>query len=88
MMTPEDGEQPVEFYVLEETTIGGIDYFLVTDTEEEDGEALILKDLSQKEEEEAVFEIVTDDKELDAVAAVFESLLEDVTFEKGPQDEF
>ena len=86
-MTPEDGEQPVEFYVLEETTIGGIDYFLVTDTEEEDGEALILKDLSQKEEEEAVFEIVTDDKELDAVAAVFESLLEDVTFEKGPQDE-
>ena len=86
-MTPEEGEQPVEFYVLEETTIGGVDYFLVTDTEEEDGEALILKDLSQKEEEEAVFEIVTDDKELDAVAAVFESLLEDVTFEKGPQDE-
>ena len=82
-----DGEEPVEFYVLEETTIGGIDYFLVTDTEEEDGEALILKDLSQKEEEEAVFEIVTDDKELDAVAAVFESLLEDVTFEKGTQDE-
>lgn len=87
MMTPEDGGQPVEFYVLEETTIGGIDYFLVTDTEEEDGEALILKDLSQKEEEEAVFEIVTDDKELDAVAAVFENLLEDVTFEKGTQDE-
>ena len=87
MMTPEDGGQPVEFYVLEETTIGGIDYFLVTDTEEEDGEALILKDLSQKEEEEAVFEIVTDDKELDAVAAVFESLLEEVTFEKGTQDE-
>lgn len=87
MMTPEDGGQPVAFYVLEETTIGGTDYFLVTDTEEEDGEAFILKDLSKKEEEEAIFEIVTDDKELDAVAAVFESLLEDVTFEKEPQNE-
>ena len=86
VFTPDDGGS-VEFYVLEQTTIAGRNYILVTDTEEGDGEALILKDLSQKEEEEAVFEIVTDDKELDAVAAVFESLLEDVTFEKGTQDE-
>ena len=51
----EEGEPPVEFYVLEQTTVGGCDYFLVTDTEDGDGEALILKDLSAKEEEEAVF---------------------------------
>lgn len=73
-----EGEEPVEFYVLEQTRIGGIDYILVTDTEEDDGEALILKDVSQQGEEEALYEIVTEDEELDAVSAVFENMLEDV----------
>lgn len=39
-----DGEEPVDFFVLEQTRIGGINYILVTDCEEGDGEALILKD--------------------------------------------
>lgn len=72
------GEEAVEFYVLEQTRLGGIDYILVTDSEEEDGEALILRDMSAPEEEEAVYEIVTDDEELNAVAAVFENMLEDI----------
>ncbi len=50
----------------------------MTDTEDEDGEALILKDMSQQGEEEALYEIVTDDEELDAVSAVFENMLEDI----------
>lgn len=75
-----EGEEAVEFYVLEQTRIGGIDYILVTDTEEDDGEALILKDVSQSGEEEALYEIVTEDEELDAVSAVFESMLEDIEF--------
>ncbi|MDE5931528.1 MAG: DUF1292 domain-containing protein [Lachnospiraceae bacterium] len=73
-----EGEEAVEFYVLEQTRIGGIDYILVTDTEEDDGEALILKDMSQPGEEDALYEIVTEDEELDAVSAVFESMLEDI----------
>lgn len=73
-----DGEEPVEFFVLEQTRIGGIDYILVTDTEEDDGEALILRDVSQPGETEAVYEIVTEDEELNAVAAIFESMLEDI----------
>lgn len=73
-----EGEEAVEFYVLEQTRIGGVDYILVTDTEEDDGEALILKDMSQPGEEEALYEIVTEDEELDAVSAVFESMLEDI----------
>lgn len=73
-----ENEEMVEFYVLEQTRIGGIDYILVTDTEEDDGEALILKDMSQPGEEEALYEIVTEDEELDAVSAVFESMLEDI----------
>lgn len=77
VFTPE-GEEPVSFYVLEQTRLGGIDYILVTDSEEGDGEALILRDNSALEGEEALYEIVTDDEELNAVAAVFENLLEDI----------
>ena len=36
-----EGEDPVEFFVLEQTRIGGFNYILVTDLEEGDGEALI-----------------------------------------------
>lgn len=72
--------EAIELFVLEETTIGGVDYFLATEDEEGDSEAYILKDLSGKNEEEAVFEIVSDDAELNAVAKVFESLLDDVSF--------
>ena len=75
--TPE-GEEPVQFCVLEQTRLGGIDYILVTDSEEGDGEALILRDMSALEDADAVYEIVTDDEELNAVAAVFENMLEDV----------
>ena len=74
---PESGE-PVEFYVLEQTKIGGIDYILVTDTEDDDGEALILKDISAPNETDALYEIVEDDEELKAVATVFGNMLEDV----------
>lgn len=73
-----DGEEPVEFFVLEQTRIGGYDYILVTDFEEGDGEALILKDMSNDGDEESIFTVVSDDKELEAVAGVFENMLEDI----------
>lgn len=73
-----DGEEQVEFYVLEQTRIGGVNYILVSDVEDGDGEALILKDLSEETDTEAIYEIVSEDEELNAVAAVFENLLEDV----------
>lgn len=75
-----DGEDPVEFYVLEQTRIGGISYILVTDFEEGDGEALILKDISKDGEEESLFAVVSDDGELAAVAGVFENMLDDIKF--------
>lgn len=76
-----EGEDPVEFYVVEQTRIGGFNYILVSDSQEGDGEALILKDLSKDGEEESVFTIVSQEDELAAVAGVFEDMLEDVTFE-------
>ncbi|MDD3368018.1 MAG: DUF1292 domain-containing protein [Lachnospiraceae bacterium] len=81
MFTPE-GEEEVAFFVVEQTRIGGIDYILVTDAEEGDGDAYILKDLSKPEDTEAVYEMVTEDDELDAVGSVFSSMLEDVELEK------
>ena len=75
---PEGEDAPVDFYVLEQTKLGGVTYILVTDTQEGDGEALILKDLSTEDDAEALYEIVSEDDELQAVAAVFENLLDDI----------
>ncbi len=75
-----DGAEPVEFFVLEQTRVSGVDYILVTDFEEGDGEALILKDMSKEDEPDSVYAIVDDDTELAAVAGVFEDLLEDIKF--------
>lgn len=75
-----DGEK-VEFYVLEQTRIGGTDYILVTEEEEGDSDALILKDLSKDGEEEAIYAIVEDDRELAAIAQVFQDMMEDISLE-------
>ena len=72
---------PVEFFILEQTTVSGVNYILVTDKEEGDSEALILKDVSKNEDEQAVYEIVSDDTELNALADIFESLVEGIAFE-------
>lgn len=75
-----EGQEPVEFYVLEQTRLGGVDYLLVTEQEDGDSDALILKDLSKDGDSEGIYEIVCDDKELAAVAEIFEDMLEDVAF--------
>lgn len=78
--TPDTEEESVEFFVLEQTRIAGTNYLLVTDTEDGDGEALILKDLSRDEDAESVYEIVSQEDEFDAVSGVFADLLEDIDF--------
>lgn len=76
--TTEDGETVV-FQVLEQTRLGGVDYLLVsTGNEEEEEEALILKDISQPTDEEAIYDIVEDDRELEMVAGIFRELLDDI----------
>jgi len=80
--TFEGEDQAVEFFVLEQTKLGGVTYILVTDSEEDDAECLILKDTSGESQSESVYEIVEDDVELSAVLKVFEELLEDVEIER------
>jgi len=79
--TFEDTKEEVEFFVLEQTRISGKNYILVTDSEEDEAECLILKDTSPAEDTESVYEIVEDDVELSSVLKVFEELLEDVDIE-------
>ncbi len=75
-LTEEGNEE--EFYVLEQTTVGGINYILVTDSEDDEADAFILKDLSKPDETEAQYEMVSDDEELKVVGDIFRNLLEGV----------
>lgn len=79
--TFDDTKEVIDFYVLEQTTIGGCSYILVTDSEEDDAECLILKDMGDAQSQESVYEIVEDDVELQAVSKVFGELLEDINIE-------
>lgn len=76
-----DGNGEDEFFVLEQTKINGATYILVTDSEEDDAECLILKEAGVEEQTDKMYEIVEDDTELLAVSKVFEELLEDVSIE-------
>ena len=75
-----DGNGEDEFFVLEQTKINGATYILVTDSEEDDAECLILKETGVEEQTDKMYEIVEDDTELLAVSKVFEELLEDVEY--------
>ncbi len=77
-----DDNETVDFFVLEETKINGVTYILVTESEDDEADAYILKDTAQESDEESVYEIVEDDEELDMVSTLFEQLLEDLDIEK------
>lgn len=76
-LTSQEGEQ-IPCYVLEETRVAGCNYVLVADSEEEDGECYIFKDISEETDTEAVYEFVEDEKEQQYLARIFNELLEDV----------
>ena len=82
--TTEDG-QVVDMYVLEETTLQGIHYILVTedlDDESEEAVVTIMKEETHDQEDEyTVYDVVENEEELQAVAKVFAELMEDVDFQ-------
>ena len=72
-----DDNDSVELYIIEETRANGVNYLLVTDSDdEEDGDAqcYILKDTSDAE---AAYEFVEDDTEFDAISRIFAELMDD-----------
>lgn len=83
----EDGEE-MDYYVLEETRVNGINYLLIVDEldEEEDADAMILKDTSADSDPEAVYEIVDDEEELKSVMKIFSELIEDANLELDDEE--
>lgn len=75
--TTDDNEE-VMFEVVEQTTINGALYLLVTDGEEdaEEADAYIMKQVGS-DGDELSYEMVEDETELQAVWGVFEELLDD-----------
>lgn len=77
IFTTDEGEE-VEFYVVADTRINGVNYLLVTDAETGDGDALILKDVSADSDADSSYVIVEEESELMAVADMFADDLEDI----------
>ena len=75
---PEGGKRPVDFFVLEEAKLGGKQYLLVTDSEDGDGEALILRLDSGDTDPDSTYVIVEDEKELSAVLLLMRDSLEEL----------
>lgn len=77
----EDGQE--EFFVLEQTMLGGVNYILVTDDiEGEDGSFLVLKEVEDENEEGFVsYDVIEDESELKSVISIFNELLEDIDLE-------
>ena len=83
IMIMDDGTE-AECTVLETTSLGGVDYILVTDApEDEDGECYLMKDMSEPEDEEALYVDVENEEEREAVMNIFEEMLKDeISIEK------
>ena len=75
--SPQNGEA-LEFYVVEQTMIAGINYLLVTEEEQGDCDAFILKEVSEDHQIEATYEVIESEEELESISRVFAELLEDV----------
>ncbi len=77
----EEGEE-IQFYIMEQTMISGINYLLVTeDLEDEEAEVMMMKENPNSDGEYASYEFVEDDDELDAISKIFSELMEDVDIE-------
>lgn len=78
--TSPDTQETIELFCIEQTRINNQNYLLVAEEEDGDSEAYILKETSL-EGEEAVYEMLEEDGEFQAIAKVFAELMEDVDFE-------
>ena len=74
-MLVSENDENIVFNVIEETKLNGINYILVTSTDEESDECYIMKDISSPHNEEADYIFVEDDNELEAVFDIFEKIM-------------
>lgn len=77
-LTGDDGEN-IQVEVIEQTVIDGVTYLLVADvleSDEEEGDCYILKDVSSSDSEDANYEVVPDE-EADGIFDTFEKMMKD-----------
>ena len=74
----DEGEE-IPFYIIEQTTLAGKDFLLVTDsdTDEDEAEVYIMQEISDQEDQ-TVYEFVEAEAQLEALSKVFAELLDDV----------
>lgn len=76
-LTTED--EQLELIVVEQTMINNVNYLLVTDSDDDEANAYIMKETGA-ETEDAFYEFVEDDTEFEVISRVFEEMLEDIDF--------
>lgn len=78
-----DDNEDVEFYVLEQTMINGINYLLVADSdnEEDEANALILREKTVVDNKDTIYDVVEDEEELLSISKIFVELVDDIDIE-------
>ena len=71
----DDENKEVELYVLDETKVGGVNYLLVSESDDEDSECYIFKEVSEADDEIS-YEPVDDDRELDYIGKIFQEMMD------------
>jgi len=75
----EDGDE--EFFVIEQTMLGGVNYILVTDdVDEEEADFIILKETGG-DDDFVSYDFVEDESELKSLIAIFNELVDDFDLE-------
>lgn len=82
-----DDGQEVEFCVMEQTMVNGVNYLLVSESQEEESEedeitVYIMKESGQGETDGmGAYEMVEEEEELLSISKIFEQLMEDMDIE-------
>ena len=76
---PDETEET--FYIIADTRVNATNYLLVADADSDEALSFILRDTAKDTDSESRYEIVEDETELSAVAAVFRELLDDYDIE-------
>lgn len=80
-----DDNTEVKFFVLEQTTINGRNYLLVSEelepAEDDDTIVYVMREADRTEDGMVSYEFVEEEKELESVSIVFEQLMEDMDIE-------
>jgi hypothetical protein len=72
--------EEIELIVVEQTMVNNINYLLVTDSEDDEANAYIMKEVGA-ETEDSFYEFVEEDTEFEVISRVFAEMLEDIELE-------